>query len=63
MSETSWSLIFTKGDSNGVDSSASLEELFNGPLLGSESEVSNENSGNSLITTLTLWLVASSGLS
>ena len=62
MSESSWSLVFSEGNSNTVDGSASLEELLNGPLLGSESEVSDENGGH-IFTTLTLWLVSSGSLS
>ncbi len=46
MSESSWPLVFSEGNSNTVDGSASLEELLNSPLLGSESEVSDENGGN-----------------
>ena len=62
MSESSWSLVFSEGNSNTVDGSASLEELLNSPLLGSESEVSDENGGN-IFTTLSLWLVSSGSLS
>ena len=62
MSESSWSLVFSEGNSNTVDGSASLEELLNSPLLGSESEVSDENGGH-IFTTLTLWLVSSGSLS
>ena len=63
MSESSWSLVFSEGNSNTVDGSASLEELLNGPLLGSESEVSDENGSNIFTTSLSLWLVSSSSLS
>lgn len=63
MSESSWSLVFSEGDSDTVDGSASLEELLNGPLLGSESEVSDENGGNIITISLTLWLVSTGSLS
>lgn len=62
MSESSWSFVLSEGNSNTVDGSTSLEEFLNSPLLGSESEVSDENSGN-IFTTRTLWLVSSSSLS
>lgn len=64
MSESSWSLVFTEGDSNSLDGSASTEELLNGPLLGSETEVSNED-GSDIFATFsgTLWLVATGSLS
>jgi hypothetical protein len=61
VSETSWSTIFSHGDSNSLDGTAALEEFFDGPLLGSETKVSNENSsgfstscGTSLVTSSSL---------
>lgn len=44
MCETSWPLVLAQSDSNGNDCSTVLEELLDGPLLGPESEVTNEHS-------------------
>lgn len=61
MSETSWSAIFSHGDSYALNLTAALEEFLDGPLLGSETKVSNENSsgfttscGTSLVTSSSL---------
>jgi len=62
MSETSWSTIFSHGDSNSLDLTAALEEFFDGPLLGSETKVSNENSSG-FSTSCGTSLVSSSSLS
>jgi hypothetical protein len=66
VSKSSWSTVFTHSNSNSVNSSATLEEFFNGPLFSSESKVSNENGvGLTSWCTIgaTLWLVSSSSLS
>jgi len=63
--ETSGSSILIHGNSNLLDASAALEELFNGPLLSSEAEVANEDGGcfSSIGTTCsTLGLVSASSL-
>ena len=66
MSKSSWSAVFTHSNSHSIDSSAALEEFFDGPLFSSESKVSNENgvglTGWCSISS-TLWLVSSSSLS
>ena len=69
MSESSWSsVLWVHGDSDTIDGSALLEELLDGPLLGSESEVSNENGvcltiSSSDTAGSSLWLVSTSSLS
>lgn len=60
MSEsTGSSSLWVRGDSNVVDDSAILEELLDGPSLGSESEVANED-GSGLCTS-TGWSWGLSG--
>ena len=64
MCESSRSSILVLCNSHAGDVSASLEELLNGPLLGSESEVADEESVclSGFSTSTSLRLVSTSSL-
>jgi len=63
VSETSGSSILTHGESAGGNGTLSLKELLNGPLLGSETKISNEKGVYLSIGTSSSWLVAAWSLS
>jgi hypothetical protein len=63
MTEATWPLILTNGDSHILNGCDSSEELLDALFSGVEGEVANEEGCHLTVTTTTTWLVSTSSLS